>query len=390
MFSSTKRRKDHLKTSQIVDFIPPQRHDGEHSYIWFSQIDPLTGKLKRKKYMLDRFRKGKERDTAAQRISMNIYSQVLHGWNVWVDGDNMRSQHPVWEVLTIYQDYISALYRKGSMKQHTHRDYHSRLRILKEYIQKECPNVKVCAQLDQAFFTDYLDYLITERDVSARTRNNFRTWCSTFCSWMVEKKYIKENPIQYIHQLKESEKMRDAIPAAALARMREYLYNKDKHFLLACLMEYYTFIRPNELRQLKIKNFSIQDKEVTVPAEVAKNGTERRVGLNTKILHLMAELRIFDAPSHYYLFGDNMQPSEHICYYNRFRYEWNKMRKELRWPDSFQFYSLKDSGIRDLGNAEGVVVARDQAGHSDVAVTNKYLKRGRVIPDEVKNFDGVL
>ena len=57
---------------------------------------------------------------------------------------------------------------------------------------------------------------------------------------------------------------------------------------------------------------------------------------------------------------------------------------------SYQFYSLKDSGIRDLANAEGIVVARDQARHTDVSVTNKYLKNTRYAHDETKHFKGEL
>lgn len=67
-----------------------------------------------------------------------------------------------------------------------------------------------------------------------------------------------------------------------------------------------------------------------------------------------------------------------------------KCLKALRWPESYQFYSLKDSGIRDLANAEGVVVARIKAGHSDISITNRYLKHGRTIPDSVKDFTGAL
>lgn len=51
------------------------------------------------------------------------------------------------------------------------------------------------------------------------------------------------------------------------------------------------------------------------------------------------------------------------------------MRKALKWDDCYQFYSLKDSGIRDLANAQGVVVARNQARHSDITTTNKYIQR---------------
>ena len=190
--------------------------------------------------------------------------------------------------------------------------------------------------------------------------------------------------------LREQEKKRDALTASALARMREYLLINDRYFLLACMMEYYTFIRPDELRHIRIGNVSISDREVTVPADVSKNHRERRVGLNRRVLQMMVDLKVFDAPSHYYLFGEDLRPGPVMTYLNRFRYEWKKMRTALHWPDSYQFYSLKDSGIRDLANAEGVVVARDQAGHSDVAVTNRYLKRGEAVPDSVKEFEGGL
>ena len=51
------------------------------------------------------------------------------------------------------------------------------------------------------------------------------------------------------------------------------------------------------------------------------------------------------------------------------------MCKALKWNACYQFYSLKDSGIRDLANAQGVVVARDQARHSDITTTNKYIQK---------------
>lgn len=66
-----------------------------------------------------------------------------------------------------------------------------------------------------------------------------------------------------------------------------------------------------------------------------------------------------------------------------------KVRVALQFPDKYQFYSLKDAGIRDLANAEGIVIARDQARHSDISVTNRYLKAGAV-DDKAKHFEGSL
>lgn len=105
---------------------------------------------------------------------------------------------------------------------------------------------------------------------------------------------------------------------------------------------------------------------------------------------MMIEQKVFDFLSHYYLLGDKLIPSEQQMYVNRLRLEWNKVRKSLKFPTSYQFYSLKDAGIRDLANAEGIIVARDQARHTDVSVTNKYLKNSNVAHEQTKHFKGIL
>ena len=74
-----------------------------------------------------------------------------------------------------------------------------------------------------------------------------------------------------------------------------------------------------------------------------------------------------------------------------YRNYFNKVREKLRFPDSYQFYSLKDSGIRDLANAKGIVIARDQARHADISTTNKYLKGSNMtVHEETKHFEGEL
>ena len=108
------------------------------------------------------------------------------------------------------------------------------------------------------------------------------------------------------------------------------------------------------------------------------------------LLKIMIKQKVFDHPSNEFLFGHKLVPGPEKIYVNQFRIEWAKVRKALGWPKSYQFYSLKDSGIRDLANAEGIVVARDQARHSDVSVTNKYLKNSNVAHEETKHFKGEL
>lgn len=351
----------------------------------------MTGKLKRKKYMLDRFRPGRERDFAANRIIANIYNQVSHGWNVWAPTSTSRSDSAVKDVLERYRAYIINVNKKGVLKQKTFYDYTSRLRILEEYISEQLQPVRMCYQMDQAFWVDFFDYLLIDRDLSAKSRNNYRTWSSTLCSWMVEKRYLNENPIQYIHQLPEHGKFRQPLEPDDLRKLSTYLQENNKPFLLAVMMEYCTAIRPTELSFIKLKDISIKEGSVFVSSQISKNRRDGKIKLPNKVIKLMIELNVFDHHSECYLFGRGFLPSENRQDARYFSQEFNKVREALGFPKHYMFYSLKDSGLRDISNAVGVEVAQKQARHSSIQTTNMYLQgRGMKVYDVLADFEGYL
>ncbi len=128
-----------------------------------------------------------------------------------------------------------------------------------------------------------------------------------------------------------------------------------------------------------------------IPASVSKNRKDGMVALNAEIIRLMIDLDVFRHPSTHFLFGMRFKPSAKRADSRIFRDRWVKLRKKLKWKETCQFYSLKNSGIRDLANSEGIVVARDQARHSDITTTNKYLKgKDLTVHEEVKTFKGHL
>ena len=173
----------------------------------------------------------------------------------------------------------------------------------------------------------------------------------------------------------EHEKYRKDLTPEMLNQMSIYLCRNDKSFFLACLMQYYTLIRPDELSHLKIGDISLKKQTVFVSHEFSKNHKDAEVGLNKIVIKLMLDLEVFKQPDSYYLFGSDFKPSKERIGSDQFNKRWKVMRKALKWNDCYQFYSLKDSGIRDLANAQGVVVARDQARHSDITTTNKYIQK---------------
>ena len=376
---------------EVLPYSLPQLHTGKNWYVDFYCFDPVVGKVKRKKYALNKYKTTSERKARAAEIISSVTARLRSGWNVWVKTETTREHTPFNECLELYKSYLSRSEENGTMKSKTAYGYLSYLGIFTDWLQNRVVPVKFCYQVDMYLLSDFLDYILIDRESSSRTRNNYLTWLSTFCAWMVEKGYLKENPTSKIKKMKEEPKKRNALSSEELSALQKHLNKTNKHYLLACLMEYYTFIRPIELAQIKLENIQIKEQRVFVPGAISKNRRDGMVGLNDEIIKLMIELKIFDHPGQSFLFGKDFKPSEKQADSRIFREYFAKVREELKWDDSKQFYSLKDSGIRDLANAEGIVVARDQARHTDISTTNKYLKGdGLTVHEQTKHFKGAL
>lgn len=394
MFASEKKpeRSKGASVNDIITYTLPKLHKAKKNwYVDFLAIDPATGGLKRKKYMLDRIQKVSEKKERAAEIIANVTVRLRKGWTPWADVSDRRGYAQVRNVLELYQNHILKLHAAGSMKKKTFYDYSSRMSYLQEFIDSQPIPIIYMYQFDQALLSDFLDYIFMDCDTSARTRNNYRTWCSALCGWMVEKKYLEKNPVENIKPLPEGEKKRDALTAEDLERLRNYLLEHDRHFLLACMMEYYTFIRPTELTFIRLKDIFIKEQKVFVSSAVSKNRKDGMVGLNDTIIRLMIDLGVLSHTNDFYLFGSNMKPGEKKADPRIFREQFAKIRKKMGWHKGYMFYSLKDSGIRDLANAEGIVIARDQARHADISTTNRYLKGlSLAVHEETKHFKGKL
>lgn len=251
--------------------------------------------MRRKKYMLGRYKTPKELNTMAKQKIAWLVEQLQAGWNPFVKARNTRQFTPWETVLGRYKDYLATAGRKGLLKAKTAYDYQSRVKNLEEFLSESGTTLLYIYEFDRELCVDFLDYLYFDKDVSAVTRNGYRTWLSTFASWLIDKSYLTgENPVASIRQMREEEKMREPLTKTALAAMRTYLTSRNPHFLLACYIEYYVNIRPEEMRHLKIGYIDIENCIVALPGKFAKNRKRQEVTVPKKVLKLMIELRDWD------------------------------------------------------------------------------------------------
>jgi hypothetical protein len=275
-------------SSNIVGYTPPTLHKGVRWFVDFTSLDPARGLMRRKRYYIKDSLSVSEKKRRASEIMDVLTKQLAHGWNPWVTDDESRGFVYFDNCLERYLDYVDRMDRKK-----TRQSYRSRVNILREFITSQVNPIKYAYQFDIGFCNDFIDWIYLDRESSPRTRNNYRGWLYGLAEFLIARKHINTNPVEHIKVMPEHEKYRKDLTPEMLNQMSNYLCRNDKSFFLACLMQYYTLIRPGELSHLKIGDISLKKQTVFVSHEFSKNHKDAEVGLNKIIIKLVLDLEVF-------------------------------------------------------------------------------------------------
>ena len=130
--SSQKTRKG-ASIKDVVTYTLPKLHSGKNWYVDFQCYDPIDGRMRRKKFMLDSITKISERKKRAAEIIANTTNRLRQGWNPWIEATTERLYAQFPEVTSHYIRYIEKLTASNTLKKKTSYDYQSRMNMLLEY-----------------------------------------------------------------------------------------------------------------------------------------------------------------------------------------------------------------------------------------------------------------
>ncbi len=372
---------------------------GKDVVISFYSFNPEKGSLQRKRIKLNR-ELGKIKSKRAQKeyaegVLQRIREELENGYNPWISQSDSLVYTRWEDACEQYKRYLEKQMAQHNMREESVTSYMSYQRVLKRWVSEYRKNVHYAYQFDKRLVDAFLDYIYLDKNNSIQTRNNYLAWIKTFSKWLVQKSMVESDPTAGIPNLKKKDKSknRDVIPDDVLRNISLYLEKNNKHYLLACYLLHYLFVRPHELALLKIEDFNLHEKTLYIHWDVAKNWTDAVVTLPMHVINLMIDLEIFKSPGNYYLFSDGFKPGIKFRSEKCFRDYWTRnIRKELGFSDRYKFYSLKDTGITNMLRANtDVLSVRDQARHSSILITDIYT------PKDIKkanklllNYKGIL
>lgn len=359
----------------IIAYTYPQLYTGKDWYIGFYAFNPGTNSMKRKKIRINFIDKVPERRRYGNALIRRVSEQLDRGWNPWIEADNAKAYHTFPDVCEHYKRYIAKLHEDGQYRQDTYNSYSSYLRNIELYNRGKKFPITYIYQFDREFVNDFLDHIYLDRQNSPQTRDNYLGFLKTFSAFLVQHMYVKTKPTEDISCFSKrmKKKQRVVIPDEDMIRLHEYLEKKNRHYLLACYILHYCFIRPKEMSMIKLKDISLKRQTIFIGDTISKNRRDGTVTLPQKVIQLMLDLDIFSHDNEDYLFGAGYIPNGTYRDEKQFRDFWIRyVRKDLKFPDTYKFYSLKDTGITSMLRKYDTLTVRDQARHADILMTDTY------------------
>lgn len=369
----------------FLDYRPAHYVIGKtDKYVSYSVLNPKTLQMSVKKIKLNYIKSAKERREYAQKLIQRINYELANGFNPYTQNADFK----VINISVAIKDFLLKKRRELETKSicnATFDDYKQQLQTFTNYLQTDI----YLHELTENQIVNFLDYIFIDKKLTAYTRNHYLRTIKAFLNYCFSRKLITSNPAKNITNERKGKKKREPIPAEIITLIFNYLREiNEKFYLLACWLLYGCFIRPSEICGLKIENINFANQTIFIPESISKNRKNQIVTIPQNIADYMIELKIWNYPQKYYIIGKNFRPSEKNISDKVLRAFWGKIRQKLKFSDTYQFYSLKDSGITRMINLLDIREVRDQARHSNIAITDVYTDRAKSNGNErIKHLD---
>ena len=365
----------------MVAFKPATLRIGTDWLIVYYAKDTQSDKLVRFRNRVPKMSNKKERLRFAQKMIDTLNEQLYSGWSPYMG--NLTEVKTIDYCFDYYLKTLSKELSDGVKRKSTYNNYKYFITAFTEYLSIYQKNVKFISDISTLICDHFLDRIYIEKEKSARTYNFYLMCMRTFFNFCFSKGFIKESPVKNTKTKSIKEKTRVVLNEKEKAKLA-LLKEENFHFYVFCMTTYYCFIRPNELKKLKVENVNIEKNYITIPSSISKNRKTENVTIPNIFIEELKE-HIGKASKDLFLFGKKFVPGKQAV--TNLFYHWENVRKKYGFRKEVQFYSLKDTGITDMLNA-GVpaIKVRDQARHSDLKITEIYTARNNSADETVKNI----
>lgn len=360
-----------------VTYLPAEYCENSRSYVQFYCLRPETDKMERYRYYFDRVKDRSHRKRQAMAFVREINDKLIKGWAPWHESTAPNLGAKLSDMVALFLGIKERTLRPRSLP-----NYKSRMNKLLLFVAKKKLKDCTCHQFSTKLASDFMDTLIHE-GMAGRTYNNYLMDMKGLGNWGVQRGYWAANPWHTIKPLRQGDPEKRPLTDDEMAKMLGHIEQEQPNFLIVCGLVYYCAIRPEEISHLKVHQIDGKQGMIRVTSAGTKDHEGRWITIPAQFVAPLLH-HIDGALSSDYVVSTGFVPGQKHIRPLRYAEAWKKHRDAMKLSIDVKLYGLKHTALRALAaNGVDTVTIRDHARHSNLAITDAYMKslRGFVQTD---------
>lgn len=370
--ANTGLNKTEIKMSdafKLLGYRPAELREGAESVVIYYVADPETGKPVRKRVKLNHIKTKTERKKVAAKLISEINSRLHNGWNPITAQEAPRAYTQIESALNMFMQ----VQQRSNHRPSTMRMYQSWLKSFWNWMMDNGYSNMFVISFEAKHANAYMNHLLIDREISAKTWNNYLTFQKVVWKWFVGQQISKTNPFAGIKPKKSQQKTRVIVQGEELTAIWERMFDDCHELYLITRLIFYCLLRPKEISLLVRSDVNLDQRTIRLRSDVSKS---RRTSYKTipDIIHSEIQQLCSRCPSDgSLLFSKGLRPGIKQVKPGYMGQKWRDFRAANGLNPRLQLYSFKDSGIVDMFNA-GIPepdIMR-QADHTTGEITRIY------------------
>ncbi len=350
-------------SAPIMGYVPAEAHYGKLTYVELQAFDPVVGRLRAKRYKLNRIKGMAQRKLYARDLAFKLNMMLREGWNPWVKGrspltdsegalsypnshEPRVSEHLPADAVSMEKVLELWTAEKKRTRFSSPHNYMIQARLLRDWCERHRLMDAPLSSFTKQHAIAYMEELGRERNIGNNTHNSYLVILRGLFSWAMKREMITLNPFMAVDRKRKTQKIRTILTQEERTAAIEWFAANDPAMVVVCLLVFHTLIRPrNELARLRVKNIDLEGALIRFDGNQTKTGSERHPAIPPSMLKVLKRSRIPGANPDHFVVGRNFKPGPEPFNLNAPALRWDKMRTALGWSKTKQLMSLRDSGI---------------------------------------------
>lgn len=268
------------------------------------------------------------------------------------------------------------------------KDVKMSFRFLKNYVEKEHPNI-LLSQFKTAELKGFLDCYQLERNWSNQTRKNKKYIISSMFEHWRDMGKIGENPARRLKNEKtDGIRHYNIFSKQQLRDIRALVMEKDPQLFVAINLIYYMFVRPDEIRHIKIGHFLMEEQRLLLEAKNVKNKKEVRIYIPKNMRVILEESGFLEYGKNCYLFSKKGKPGMFQLGYHNIRNRFKRLLAQLGISKTHSLYSLKPTGVCAMyRQTKDLYAIKERGRFHSLQIVEIYLSRYNELYREELDFE---